>query len=160
MKNQIENYALECKAFETVSAVHAGWYFEYLTFPPLAQMFSGFPLHTDEDGYMTLSAPRWGREENIGIPWLCVEKDFGDIVHGMLLSPENFHGKAVPATSDVLSFPDLTAAFQKGMIIHSFYRSLPIEYLLNVSFPSHGEKVAVPRVHSLGSIRRGDSFIR
>lgn len=57
-------------------------------------------------------APRWGGKEDV--PFIAVEKDYGDIVHGIFLEPEKWNGKLVQAVSDIRSFDGFTQAFEHG----------------------------------------------
>ena len=91
-KAAIWKYILTRKPdFTTVTSVDAGWYFEGLLVEEYADGFGGFPFHPDEEGYLTFRVPRWGPDNS----WIGVADDFGDIVHGVFLDPENFNGKMV-----------------------------------------------------------------
>lgn len=92
--------------------VGAGWYFENFLSRELAPIFGGFPFDAVEDGTLLLRTPRWGGKEDV--PFISMANDFGDIVHGVFLEPETWDGKLVQAVSDVKSFPEVVAAFEKG----------------------------------------------
>ncbi|KAJ5612595.1 NmrA family protein [Penicillium lagena] len=112
MKSKIEKYAMDTGFFETVCPVFAGFYMELFASKEMAPVFGGFPYFSDEEGFLTLSTPRWGTETDMPVGWIAVKEDFGDIVHGVLLAPEKYHKKIVPALSDPSSFPEVARTFQ------------------------------------------------
>lgn len=63
---------------------------------------------------MTFNAPRWGDDEKPS--FVSITRDFGDLVHGILLSPESWNGKPVAAASDVQTFEQLVETFQTGRL--------------------------------------------
>lgn len=77
-----------------------------------ASALGGFPLIPDEEGYLTLSIPRWGNIPE-RIPLTAVAEDYGDIVHGVLLDPAAYDGRLVQATSDVSSYEEIVSTFTK-----------------------------------------------
>lgn len=85
-----------------------------------ARALGGFPYFQDEDGFRTLRLPRWGTHTDMPIPWISLEDDFGDIVHGIFLEPENYNRRVVPTVSDVCTYPGVIDAFQSGMPSHLF----------------------------------------
>lgn len=101
------------KAFATVTACDAGWYFENFRVAPLAQAFGGFPLFEDNEGYMTWKIPHWGGPDRV--PWISVADDYGDMVHGVFLDPEKWKGKKLQGVSDISSFGDMVQDFENGM---------------------------------------------
>ncbi|PLB43607.1 NmrA-like family protein [Aspergillus steynii IBT 23096] len=110
MKYRALRYAHATNHFTTICGIYAAWYFEQFLDRSTADVFGGFPLVQDSDGYFTFRPPVWG---DVELPsFVSVTHDFGDIVHGVLLQPEEWNGKSIPATSDVLSFEDVTAAFE------------------------------------------------
>ncbi|PLB37646.1 NmrA/HSCARG family protein [Aspergillus candidus] len=114
MKSRVEKYAIGTGYFKSVCPVYAGWYMELFNNTDFARVFGGFPKFPDDEGYLTLSTPRWGAKTDMPVPWVAVEKDFGDIVHGVLLAPERYNGKVIPALSDASSFPQVVDAFQSA----------------------------------------------
>jgi hypothetical protein len=90
-----------------------GWYFENFALEDLAPIFGGFPYIPSEDGTYIFRVPKWGGKEEV--PFIAIAEDYGDIVHGILLEPEKWDGKLVQGVSDVESFDQVTAAFEKGM---------------------------------------------
>tara|TARA_R110002003_G_scaffold149_3_gene13508 strand:+ start:29089 stop:29277 length:189 start_codon:yes stop_codon:yes gene_type:complete len=58
--------------------------------------------------------PRWGGKEDV--PLISIGDDYGDIVHGIFLEPEKWNGKLVQGVSDVKSFDEVVAAFERGMV--------------------------------------------
>jgi hypothetical protein len=65
-----------------------------------------------EDGTFVLRVPRWGGKEEV--PFTSIGNDFGDVVHGVFLEPEKWTGKLVQGVSDIKSFPEVVAAFEKS----------------------------------------------
>jgi hypothetical protein len=116
VKSKIEQYSIETGFFETVCPVFAGFYMQLFASKELAPVFGGFPYFPDEEGFLTLSTPRWGTETDMPVGWIAVEEDFGDIVHGVLLAPEKYNGKVIPALSDAKSFAEVTSVFQDGKL--------------------------------------------
>ena len=112
-KWDIEQEARANKAFTTVTACNAGWYFENFRIPELAQAFGGFPFFEDKEGYMTWNMPHWGGPERV--PWISVADDYGDMVHGVFLNPEKWNGRALQGVSDIASFEALVGEFERGM---------------------------------------------
>ncbi|KAF7173848.1 hypothetical protein CNMCM5623_006109 [Aspergillus felis] len=151
MKTRIAMYATDTGHFESVCPVYAGWYMEIFKNPDLANAFGGFPYFPDQDGFYTVSAPRWGTDTDMPVPWLAVE-DFGDIVHGVLLAPQDYNGKCIPALSDCSSFPELAACFQQGM---QNYRYRYIKYIsANELYQATGKRaryVTLPSWNLLGA---------
>lgn len=80
-----------------------------------ARALGGFPYFEDEDKFRTLRLPRWGTHTDMPIPWISLEDDFGDIVHGIFLTPEDYNGRVVPTVSDIRTYPEMIDAFQSGM---------------------------------------------
>lgn len=66
----------------------------------------------DEEGQLTLRVPRWGGDDKI--PFIGIGDDYGDIVHGVLLSPEEYNGQLVQGVSVAATAHELTAEFEKG----------------------------------------------
>lgn len=81
----------------------------------VAQVMGGFPFYADAEGYKTLYMPLWGKTRGTGIPWICIDDDFGDLVHGMFLDPKKYHQRPVPAISEILSWDEFARAFEKGV---------------------------------------------
>ncbi|KAL3478457.1 NmrA-like family protein [Aspergillus californicus] len=111
MKYQALKYAQATGHFSTVCGVYAAWYFEQFLDKSTSEVCGGFP-YAGDSGCFTLSLPEWGDDE---LPsFLSITRDFGDLVHGILLHPEDWNGKSVPAASDVMSFAGVAAAFQRA----------------------------------------------
>src|SRR3954466_1408272 len=98
-KNQIEMYARSMGAFENLVPVIPGYFLENFLFKQGASIMGGFPWETDAEGYLTWKVPYWGGDERI--PFLSVADDFGDIVHGILISPSEYHLQVVQAMSEI-----------------------------------------------------------
>jgi len=113
-KYAIGEYAKSTGAFKAVVIVGAGSYFENFLSRDLAPIFGGFPYNPSEDGTLVLRIPSWGGKEEV--PFISIEDDFGDIVHGVFLEPENYTGKLVQAVSDIRSYAEVVAAFEKSNV--------------------------------------------
>jgi hypothetical protein len=61
------------------------------------------------------------------VPFLAVAGDYGDIVHGVLLEPQNWSGQYVDAVSQSMSFEEMTATYQHGKL--SFRGKLSLKVL-------------------------------
>lgn len=83
----------------------------------MAPIFGGFPFLPDDEGFLTLRLPRWGATTDLPVPWISIQEDFGDIVHGVMLEPLKWNQKIVPALSDPISLPGVAASFQTGMFL-------------------------------------------
>jgi hypothetical protein len=79
----------------------------------MSNLFGGFPLFPDREGYLTLKMPLWGGKEDF--PWISVTDDFGDMVHGVLLNPLHWKRRVVQATSAVLSPLEVVNTFISGI---------------------------------------------
>lgn len=101
----------KAKSFTSVAIVSPGWYLENHLAEQLAPLFGGFPFSPDEEGYLTLKCPRWGGNEEI--PFISIGDDYGDIVHGVFLSPEDYNGQLIQAISQSATATQLVEAFQK-----------------------------------------------
>ncbi|RAH81754.1 NAD(P)-binding protein [Aspergillus japonicus CBS 114.51] len=95
--------------FETVTPIMPGWFFETFLEPQMAAIFGGFPVTPDEEGWLTCRAPLWGGREHV--PFLSVDNDFGDIVHGVFLNPVRWNLRPIQAISDFLSFADFVNTY-------------------------------------------------
>ncbi|CAI6096893.1 unnamed protein product [Clonostachys chloroleuca] len=109
-KHAVGEYA-KAKSFTSVAIVSPGWYLENHLAEQLAPLFGGFPFSPDEEGYLTLKCPRWGGNEEI--PFISIGDDYGDIVHGIFLSPEDYNGQLIQAVSQSATATQLVEAFQK-----------------------------------------------
>ncbi|KAJ6083429.1 hypothetical protein N7467_007564 [Penicillium canescens] len=108
-KNQIEMYARSTGAFENLVPIIPGYFLENFLFKQGASIMGGFPWETDAEGYLTWKVPYWGGDERI--PFLSVADDFGDIVHGILISPSEYHLQVVQAMSEITNYQKMTEAF-------------------------------------------------
>lgn len=78
----------------------------------MAPFCGGFPFNQDDEGYLILRLPRWGGTNEI--LFVSITEDFGDIIHGVLLNPEKYHGKFIQAISVGAKPEELVAVFEKG----------------------------------------------
>ncbi|OAX81980.1 hypothetical protein ACJ72_03671 [Emergomyces africanus] len=111
-KNKIEQLARKSPNIKNVTAVSAGWYLENFMSPFISEVFGGFPLTADSEGYFTLAQPLAGGPGLV--PFISIEEDFGDLVHGVLLNPEAWSGKSIQGISHLATFPEITETFTKG----------------------------------------------
>lgn len=113
-KNAIGNYAGSKSglAFETTTIVSPGNYMENFLIEDLAAIFRGFPYIPDEEGYLTLATPHWGGTEHV--PYIAIEADYGDLVHGVLLDPVKYNGRFIQGFSQSITSDQVTKDFQEG----------------------------------------------
>lgn len=75
--------------------------------------FGGFPWYpTTETGDLVFRTPPYGGKGDM--PWLSVENDLGDIIHGIFLEPTKYDKILVQATSQQITMTDLAATYTKG----------------------------------------------
>ncbi|CAG7965677.1 unnamed protein product [Penicillium olsonii] len=108
-KNKVFRYGASQPGFDAVIGAIPGWYMENFLSPEYAGCFGGFPLQSDAEGYLTFSSPRLGGPGEV--PWIDIEDDFGDIIHGLFLDPTSYHGQTVQCFSDTITFEKLTETF-------------------------------------------------
>ena len=97
--------------FFSVVSVDAGWFFEGLLVPEYAAAMGGFPFSADEEGYLTLKVPKWGKDN----AFVAVAEDYGDIVHGVFLNPEKWDGKRIQGVSEIIDWDGIVQAFEKAV---------------------------------------------
>ena len=115
-KHAIGEYAKSTGAFKSVVLASPGDYFENFTHADLAPVFGGFPYIPSEDGTLVFRSPKWGGKEDV--PFISISDDYGDIVHGIFLEPENWNGKLVQAVSDIKSWDLTISAFERGRQVY------------------------------------------
>ncbi|KAH7063865.1 hypothetical protein BKA63DRAFT_183817 [Paraphoma chrysanthemicola] len=111
-KHAIGEYAKSTSAFDAVIIASPGWYFENFLSQDLAPIFGGLPYIPGDDGVYVLRVPKWGGKEDV--PFISITNDYGDIVHGVFLEPEKWNGKLVQGVSEIKSFDEVVAAFERG----------------------------------------------
>ncbi|KAJ4267660.1 hypothetical protein NW762_003774 [Fusarium torreyae] len=111
MKHAIGEYAKSKGVFDTVNIVSPGWYLENHLVEEIAPALGGFPFTTDEEGYLTLHVPHWGGNDEI--PFIAIEKDYGDLVHGIFLDPKKYNGRLVQGISASETTEKLVSDFEK-----------------------------------------------
>ncbi|KAJ3492895.1 hypothetical protein NLG97_g5074 [Lecanicillium saksenae] len=109
-KAAIAEYA-RTKGFKSAISVSAAWYMENHLSEEMAAHFGGFPFIPDADGYLTLQLPTLGGKGEMS--WVDVGRDYGDIVHAVLLSPETYDKQQVEAISCVASLERFVDGFAK-----------------------------------------------
>ena len=63
---------------------------------------------------MTLRVPNWGG--NNEIPFIGIGADFGDLVHGVFLSPEEYNGHLIQGISFSATAEAFVGEFEKGIV--------------------------------------------
>ena len=110
-KHDIEQYIRSNEnKLKSASFIGAGWYLEYFLDKDSAELFGGFPLMSDSDGYLTYRLPYYGG--NGEVPFVDISHDFGDVVHGMLLDPERWNGRIIHAISEMVTQQDVCQIFE------------------------------------------------
>ncbi|KAF4341359.1 hypothetical protein FBEOM_4708 [Fusarium beomiforme] len=122
MKHAVGEYA-KTKGFETVNVVSPGWYLENHLVKEFAPALGGFPFAADGEGYLTLRVPRWGGNEEI--PFISIEDDYGDLVHGIFLEPKKFNRHLVQGISVSETADKLVSEFEN--VTGKKARFVPIE---------------------------------
>jgi hypothetical protein len=97
--------------FSSIVSVDAGWFFEGLLVPEYAAALGDFPFYADEEGYFTLKVPKRGKDN----AFMAVVEDYGDIVHGVFLGPDNWDGKRVQGVSGIIDWEFIAPAFEKAV---------------------------------------------
>ena len=89
----------------------------------MAAVFGGFPAIPTED-VLVFRTPSWGGNERV--PFIAIGDDFGDLVHGILLSPaDKYGGKLVQAFSDARTPQELVASFERLVGKKARYEVMP-----------------------------------
>lgn len=115
-KEQIGKYALSQPSLRSI-VVNPAYYMENFNAKEWAVYLGGLPFILDSEGYYTLSWPLWGGSNEV--PLIAIERDFGDIVHGVLLNLGLLCGKTIQAVSQSRALEEVPNDFEHGMI-HSF----------------------------------------
>nr|E1ACP6.1 RecName: Full=NmrA-like family domain-containing oxidoreductase notA; AltName: Full=Notoamide biosynthesis cluster protein A [Aspergillus sp. MF297-2]ADM34134.1 NmrA family protein [Aspergillus sp. MF297-2] len=131
MKAKVQRYAADSGHFDTVCPLYQGWYMGIFLRQDYARALGGFPYFQDEDGFRTLHLPRWGTHTDMPIPWISLEDDFGDIVHGIFLEPENYNRRVVPTVSDVCTYPEVMDA------VHALATGQKAQYIPVTDWEAH-----------------------
>lgn len=77
------------------------------------RVWGGFPWYSEDTNQtVVLAVPPYGGDGRM--PWVSLNDDFGDIVHGIFLDPQETHGKHVQAISQMIQFQDLAAEYSEG----------------------------------------------
>ncbi len=74
--------------------------------------FGGFPIKEDAEHFLSLKFPPMA---NGAVPLIDVSRDYGDIVHGAFLAPEQYSGRFIQAYSQATTMKDLVDAFHQGV---------------------------------------------
>ncbi|KAH7011457.1 hypothetical protein EDB80DRAFT_891270 [Ilyonectria destructans] len=122
-KHDIGEYAKSKGVFETVNIVSPGWYMENHLVEEVAPVMGGFPFVADDEDYLTLRVPRWGGNDEI--PFISIIEDYGDLVHGVFLTPDKYNRRLVQGISSSATPEQLVSDFQK--VTGKKARFVPIE---------------------------------
>ncbi|KAF4156638.1 hypothetical protein CNMCM6069_006536 [Aspergillus lentulus] len=109
MKAKVEQFARATPAFQTVTPIIAAWFMENMLEAEYADLFGGFPLSQDSNGYLTYKTPFWSLKEDF--PWISIADDFGDLVHGILLQPLRWNHRVVQAVGAITSSAEVVNTF-------------------------------------------------
>ncbi|RPA76002.1 NAD(P)-binding protein [Ascobolus immersus RN42] len=114
--------------FPIVQGIFPGWYMENHLDPAFASFGGGFPFYKDADGFFTWKMPRWGKDP---IPFVAMSEDYGDIAHGLFLSPEDesLKGKTVHGFSDELHYDEWVKVVSEATGKKTRYVEIPHEEL-------------------------------
>ncbi|OJJ67586.1 hypothetical protein ASPBRDRAFT_47640 [Aspergillus brasiliensis CBS 101740] len=118
--------------FQTFTPIILAWFLENFLSGPYSEIFGGFPIKQDEEGYLTYRIPLWGGREDA--PWISVTDDLGDIVHGIFLNPLRWNGRLVQANGDISSFSEIVSKFVKA----TGRKARFVPYASPDDFPTHG----------------------
>ncbi|KAJ5801840.1 NAD(P)-binding protein [Penicillium pulvis] len=146
-KAEVEAIGRSLESFQTFTPVIVSWFLENYLDLMYAEIFGGFPLKKDDEGFLTYRIPLWGGREDV--PWISVTDDLGDIVHGIFLNPTRWNGRLVQANADIASFGDVVRKFVKVTGRKARY----IPYVSADDFPTNG-------VHFLEQLRDMFKFIQ
>lgn len=76
-------------------------------------VFGGWPHTPDAEGNLTFTCPRWGGP-NDAVPFVAIEADYGDLVHGVLLAPEVYAGQLVQGFSQLRPLEQVVPDYERG----------------------------------------------
>ncbi|KAH6697310.1 hypothetical protein F5X68DRAFT_226696 [Plectosphaerella plurivora] len=110
-KHAIGQYA-RSKLFQSVVEVSPGWYMESFLWAEVMGVFGGWPHTPGAEGNMTFTCPRWGGATD-EVPFIAIEADFGDLVHGVLLAPEKYAGRLVQGFSQSRSLEQVIPDYER-----------------------------------------------
>ncbi|KAJ5629099.1 hypothetical protein N7490_011327 [Penicillium lividum] len=111
-KSFAEEYAQSHEMFTTFTPLLPASFMECWTAEPFCETWGGFPLVPKENGELILSVPPYGGDGRM--PWVSVQDDFGDIVHGIFLDPVHYDKQRVQAISSLVRFEDLALAYTRA----------------------------------------------
>lgn len=114
-KHYAEEYARTYKQFTTFTAVIPASLMECWTNDDFCRAWGGFPWHKKADGKVVLSMPPYGGDGRM--PWISLQDDLGDIVHGIFLEPGRYDKKQVQAISQIICAEDMAQEFTQGTSI-------------------------------------------
>ncbi|KAH7358746.1 hypothetical protein B0T11DRAFT_330504 [Plectosphaerella cucumerina] len=110
-KHAVGQYA-RSKPFRSVVDVSPGWYMESFLWAEIMGVFGGWPHTPDADGNLTFTCPRWGGPAD-EVPFIAMEADYGDLVHGVLLAPEAYAGRLVQGFSQSRSLEKVIPDYER-----------------------------------------------
>lgn len=100
------------KGFQTFTPIVPASFMEAFLAESFCQSLGGFPWFKRDTGEYLLATPPYGGDERM--PWVSVEDDFGDIVHGIFLDPDSYHLKTIQGSSELISFEKMVEDFMEG----------------------------------------------
>lgn len=111
-KYYVEQYG-RTKEFRTFTPVLCASFMECFLYEPFVNAFGGFPWNANpKTGEIVFTTPPYGGKGDM--PWVSVEHDVGDIVHGIFLEPHQYNKVLVQVTSQQITMPEIAASYQKG----------------------------------------------
>ncbi|RLL97457.1 hypothetical protein CFD26_102797 [Aspergillus turcosus] len=122
-KYHVEQYG-RTKKFATFTPILPASFMECFLYEPFVEAFGGFPWHPNaKTGELIFTTPPYGGKGDM--PWVSVEEDFGDIIHGIFLAPEEHDRKLIQVTSQQITMPDLAASYTRATGTRCEYREMP-----------------------------------
>ncbi|RAH51238.1 NmrA/HSCARG family protein [Aspergillus brunneoviolaceus CBS 621.78] len=122
-KYHVEQYA-RAKSFKTFTPVLCASFMECFFYEPFSDAFGGFPWTPNpKTGDIVFSTPPYGGRGDM--PWVSVEDDVGDIIHGIFLNPSEYDRVLVQVTSQQITMPDIAASYAKATGIPARYEEMP-----------------------------------
>ncbi|KKK12926.1 hypothetical protein AOCH_000471 [Aspergillus ochraceoroseus] len=114
-KTYAEEYARSEKSFTTFTAVLPASFMECWTQECFCQIWGGFPWYRNGQKEVVLAVPPYGGDGRM--PWISVQDDLGDIVHGIFLNPQRYDQKQVQAISQLIKLEDMAKELTKGELL-------------------------------------------
>lgn len=144
-KAAIANY-IKAKGFENFIFTAAGWYMssflegELVGPEPDGGQFGGFPIKEDAEGFLSFKFPAMADGE---LPLIDMDRDYGDIVHGVFLAPQQHSGQFIQAYSQAITLQNLVHEFQRGTCSNELVGLSICNQILMETVLSNGAKISI-----------------